>query len=111
MTGIANVSVALTRAELDLLLSLLGPVAADAWLFGSRVTGAAQRFSDVDVCILRPTTPDLMAAIPAARTACEESRFPYHVDISRFDDLPPNLQETVRRLGVKLSLAVPTGEH
>ena len=55
-------------------------VAATIWMFGSRVTGNAKKFSDIDLVIAanEPISFEIMAAIASD---FEESDLPYKVDI------------------------------
>jgi uncharacterized protein len=64
---------------LELLARLLPP-SARVWVFGSRATGRARRYSDLDLLIDagRPLSLDEAALL---REAFEESDLPYGVDI------------------------------
>jgi predicted nucleotidyltransferase len=64
---------------LDLLAQVL-PASAQVWVFGSRATGRARRYSDLDLLIDagRPLSRDEAALL---REAFEESDLPYRVDI------------------------------
>ena len=67
------------RIVLDLLAEHL-PQGAKTWVFGSRATGRARRYSDLDLAIDagRRLTLDESAML---REAFEESDLPYRVDI------------------------------
>jgi type I restriction enzyme S subunit len=67
------------RIVLDLLAEYL-PQRVEVWVFGSRATGRARRYSDLDLAIDagRRLTSDEAAAL---REAFEESDLPYRVDI------------------------------
>ena len=67
------------RIVLDLLAEHLPP-GATAWAFGSRATGRARRYSDLDLAIDagRRLTLDEAAML---REAFEESDLPWRVDI------------------------------
>jgi predicted nucleotidyltransferase len=56
------------------------PASAQVWVFGSRATGRARRYSDLDLLIDagRPLSLDEAALL---REALEESDLPYRVDI------------------------------
>lgn len=64
---------------LDIIALHLSP-AAQVWVFGSRASGRARRYSDLDLAIDagRRLTIDEMAIL---REAFEESDLPYRVDI------------------------------
>ena len=67
------------RLVLDLLAEHL-PQVRKVWVFGSRATGRARRYSDLDLAIDagRPLTSDEAGAL---REAFEESDLPYRVDL------------------------------
>ena len=56
------------------------PAEASAWVFGSRVTGRARRYSDLDLAIDagRPLSLDELAVLAEA---FRESDLPYRVDV------------------------------
>ena len=62
------------------LLAELLPASAHVWVFGSRATGRARRYSDLDLAIDagRPLSLDEAALL---REAFEESDLPYRVDL------------------------------
>lgn len=64
---------------LQLLAELL-PASARVWVCGSRATGRARRYSDLDLLIDagRPLSPDETGLL---REAFEESDLPYQVDV------------------------------
>ena len=79
MTGRIDVSPEHRRIVLDLLAEYL-PKAGKVWVFGSRATGRARRYSDLDLAIDagRRLTLDECAILAEA---FEESDLPYRVDI------------------------------
>jgi len=79
MTVRIDVSAEHRRIVLDLLAEHL-PHGGEVWVFGSRATGRARRYSDLDLAIDagRPLTLDEAATL---REAFEESDLPYRVDI------------------------------
>lgn len=78
-----NVKIDLSPEHRSLVLGVLSehlPASVRVWVFGSRVTGRARRYSDLDLSIDagRPLTVDESARL---REAFEESDLPYRVDI------------------------------
>jgi predicted nucleotidyltransferase len=67
------------RLVLDILRAHL-PRSTKAWVFGSRATGRARRYSDLDLAIDagRPLTLDEIAILTEAFS---ESDLPYRVDL------------------------------
>lgn len=78
-TGHIDVTADHRRLVLDILVANLPPN-IQIWVFGSRATGAARRYSDLDLAIDagRPLTLDERAALSEAFS---ESDLPYRVDI------------------------------
>lgn len=79
MTARIDLSAEHRQLVLGLLAELL-PASARVWVFGSRATGRARRYSDLDLAIDagRPLSLDEAALL---REAFEESDLPYRVDI------------------------------
>jgi uncharacterized protein len=66
----------------------------EVWVFGSRATGRARPFSDLDLLITRP--PSLSWAQRAAlREAFEDSALTFRVDIVVSDDLAGGFADRV----------------
>lgn len=67
-----------------------------AWVFGSRATGRARPFSDLDILLTLPTTLswDQRAQL---RDAFENSDLPFKVDVVEADRLEGPTAERVRR--------------
>jgi predicted nucleotidyltransferase len=79
MTVRIDVSAEHRRIVLDLLAEHL-PHGGEVWVFGSRATGRARRYSDLDLAIDagRRLTSDEASML---REAFEECDLPYRVDI------------------------------
>jgi len=73
----------MTPGQRQLVLGILAahlPHHVRVWVFGSRATGTARRYSDLDLAIDadRPLTIDEVAVL---REAFEESDLPFRVDV------------------------------
>ena len=69
------------------------------WFFGSRATGNARSFSDIDIALdagANPVPRDLMVRLSCA---LEESRIPFRVDIVDVYSASPAVRESVEREG------------
>ena len=64
--------------------------------FGSRVTGTAHRYSDLDLAILRPDplAPEVMEAL---KNAFSESDLPILVDVADWHDLPEGIRNMIEQ--------------
>ena len=93
----------LTDDEKMHLIRLLSKWTTNAVVFGSRATGKAKPFSDVDICLVGGVP---RSEVTLLREACDNSTFPYVVDLSRFEDLTESFQDAVKREGIPLRPAV-----
>lgn len=59
-------------------------------VFGSRATGKANKFSDLDLVILKPIEKSTFIAI---KNDFEDSNLPYKVDLIQWDDLDESFQQ------------------
>lgn len=62
------------------------------YVFESRTTFKAKKFSDLDICLYRQDklSSDIIWAL---KNDFEESNFPYFVDIVNYDDCDPTFQK------------------
>jgi predicted nucleotidyltransferase len=65
-------------------------------VFGSRVTGVAHRYSDLDLAILcpEPLAPEIMEAL---KDAFSESDLPILVDVADWHDLPEGMRNRIEQ--------------
>ena len=74
---------------------------AEVWVFGSRATGHARPFSDLDLLVTQP--PSLSWAQRAAlRDGFEASDLPFRVDVVEADSLAPGFASRVEAERVPL---------
>ncbi len=72
-----------------------------AVLFGSRVLGTHQPFSDLDVC-LKSDRKIAVAEIASLREKLSASNLAFKVDIVIYDEIPPSFQQIIDKQGVYL---------
>src|SRR6202171_5966741 len=94
-----------------LVLNILGahlPHNIKAWVFGSRATGRARRYSDLDLAIDagRRLTLDETARLSEAFS---ESDLPYRVDLVDWHDINDRWRQTIVAERVALTEAAPPG--
>ncbi|MCB2263348.1 MAG: nucleotidyltransferase domain-containing protein [Candidatus Thiosymbion ectosymbiont of Robbea hypermnestra] len=65
------------------------------WAFGSRVTGQARRYSDLDLVVMGDH-PLPSPALRALKEAFEESDLPFRVDVLDWADTDARFQEIIR---------------
>lgn len=89
------------RLVLQLLAAYLPPE-AKVWVFGSRASGHARRYSDLDLAIDagRPLTLDETAGLAEAFS---ESELPYRVDIVDWRTLDASFRKIIAKGRVPLS--------
>jgi type I restriction enzyme S subunit len=93
------------RLVLDILRNHLPPT-AKAWVFGSRATGRARRYSDLDLAIDagRCLTLDETARLAEAFS---ESDLPYRVDLVDWHGIDDGFQRIIADQLVALAEAAP----
>jgi hypothetical protein len=74
---------------------------AQAWMFGSRVSGKAKQWSDCDIALLS-ATPLNWQQLEQLKDAFSESNLPIIVDLSDWSKLPPFLQEKIEQQHVQI---------
>ena len=91
------------RLVLDILRAHL-PQSAKAWVFGSRATGRARRYSDLDLAIDagRRLTLDEIARLTEAFSG---SDLPYRVDLVDWRDIDDRWRQTIMAERVALTEA------
>jgi uncharacterized protein len=89
------------RLVLDILRAHL-PRSSKAWVFGSRATGRARRYSDLDLAIDagRPLTLDEIAILTEAFS---ESDLPYRVDVIDWREIDDRWRERIAAERVALA--------
>jgi predicted nucleotidyltransferase len=94
----------LTEKELAWLLeTVITPLkkqGAHVYIFGSRARGTHQRFSDIDILV--DTKDDLTSLISAIAEECENSNFPYKIDIVEDRSLADSFRPSVLADRVRL---------
>lgn len=78
----ANLPLALDEAELAILKAILSRHLPDAvvWVFGSRATGKAKKYSDLDLCV-KASQPLSLNVMSALAEDFSESDLPWKVDL------------------------------
>ena len=96
--------VALTPEQLHDVRQIIAQVipGARVWVFGSRATGKARPFSDLDLLLTQPSTLN-WAQRAALRDGFEASRLPIRVDVVESAGLAPGVAERIWSERVALS--------
>ena len=90
-------TIALSAEQRRIVRAILGailPSSATVWAYGSRATGRAGRFSDLDLAIDagRPLSVDETARL---REAFTESDLPFRVDLLDWQTVDENFRRTI----------------
>ena len=82
------------RSLVSTILNANLPPRAMVWVFGSRATGGARRYSDLDLAIDagRPLTLDEVGCLSEAFS---ESDLPYKVDVVDWHNLDTRFRQTI----------------
>ena len=93
----ARAAITLSAAQASLTRRLIDSVlpGAEVAVFGSRATGRARPFSDLDLLLLNPARLD-WAQRAALRDAFEASELPFRVDIVEAAGLAEGMAQRVR---------------
>lgn len=78
------------------------PPGVQVLAFGSRATGHAKPWSDLDLCLRGPVS---RSALSALREALVDSDLPWRVDLLFWDDLEESFQKIIARDGVDIAEA------
>jgi len=95
MTGSARPDLPVDQRRLVLtILAANLPAGTRAWVFGSRATGRARHYSDLDLAVDagRPLTLDEMARLAEA---FRESDLPYRVDLVDWRGIGDRFRQTI----------------
>jgi predicted nucleotidyltransferase len=87
----------LSAAEMAIVRAVLRahlPAGTQAWAFGSRATGSARRYSDLDLAVegAEPVGLDVMGEIAEALS---ESDLPYKVDVIDLRSVEPAFRAVI----------------
>jgi predicted nucleotidyltransferase len=72
------------------------------YVFGSRATGKAKRYSDIDLALIGQK-PVPIRILSSLHEALENSRLPYVVDVVDFQTASQQLREQISTQGVQLA--------
>ena len=103
MTGLSSVDLPVVHRRLVLnILRANFPASAKIWVFGSRATGRARRYSDLDLAIDigRPMTLDETAALAEAFS---DSDLPYRVDLVDWQEVDSRWRQKIMAERVALA--------
>jgi predicted nucleotidyltransferase len=103
MNAMAHTRLALTDDQRALLRSILDATVpgAKVVVFGSRATGRARPFSDVDLLVLEPQRLTWQQRT-ALLDALEASVLPFRVDVVEAADLPDRMRTRIEAEAVAL---------
>ena len=65
------------------------------WAYGSRVTGNARRYSDLDLVAF--PSPDQGKQVQELREAFEESDLPFRIDLFSWSEIPASFHQGIKQ--------------
>jgi type I restriction enzyme S subunit len=109
MTGALHIDLPVDhrRLVLDILHAHL-PQGAKVWVFGSRATGRARRYSDLDLAIDAGRRL-MLDEIARLNEAFSDSDLPYRVDLVDWHDIDDRWRQTIAAERVALTEAAHPG--
>ena len=107
MTGKIDLSADDRQLVCKILVTHLPP-AAKVWVFGSRATGRARRYSDLDLAVDagRPLTLDETAILAEAFS---DSDLPYRIDIVDWHAIDPGFRKVIAKTRIPLAATAAAG--
>jgi predicted nucleotidyltransferase len=102
MTGTIDLSADERAIVCDVLRTHLPP-GTRVWVFGSRATGTARRYSDLDLA-LEAETPLGLAVLADVVGALSESDLPYKVDVIDLRSVDPGFRALIEPEMVALAI-------
>lgn len=99
-------AVALDPQQLRVVRDVIARVlpGAEVWIFGSRATGKARPFSDLDLLLTKPSQLN-WSQRAALRDEFEASDLPFCVDVVESAELPVGLAQRIAGESIFLDLA------
>ncbi|WP_022948529.1 nucleotidyltransferase family protein [Methylohalobius crimeensis] len=93
----------LTAAQLDIVRRILAAHVpeCEVWAFGSRVTGKARPYSDLDLAV-KCAKPLSLQRLFRLQDAFEESTLPFRVDVADWQRLSDGFRERLASEGARL---------
>jgi predicted nucleotidyltransferase len=88
--------------EIRKVLSVHLPEGCEAYVFGSRVTGRAKKYSDVDIAVKSGEQRINSKVLAKLENAFEFSDLPYKVDIIDLNGIKDSFRDAIRDELVKL---------
>ena len=73
----------------------------EVWLFGSRATGTAKEFSDLDLAIIG-TAPLTLSQLALLENDFDESELPFKVDVVDWASTSDSFREIIRKTAIVL---------
>jgi predicted nucleotidyltransferase len=81
--------------------SILKKYPYDFYVFGSRATGYAKKFSDLDLCVMQELPAGILSQI---QEDFQESDLPFTVDVLIWDKCSKEFQELIKNDLVKVEI-------
>ena len=93
----------LDAVYLEVLLGLLNLHIPDTavWAYGSRVSGKARKYSDLDLVAFADTSQDKQ--ITDLKEAFEESNLPFRVELFVWDEIPEHFHNEIQNNHIELT--------
>lgn len=83
------------RLIIETLLTTYLPLNTQVWVFGSRATGTARQFSDLDLLLDWNSKPFPYQIKLQMMEAFDESELPYKVDLVDFNDISESFKQHI----------------
>lgn len=89
----------ITQQDFDILRDILQNIPYQALVFGSRIKGSQQKFSDLDIC-LKSDLPIPFADMATLKETLRESNLPFTVDVIDYHYISEGFKKIVDEEGI-----------
>ena len=97
----------ITPEDHNILLELLSDLSCEVLVFGSRIKGTHQKFSDLDLC-LKSNKPIPLTEIALLKDSLRQSNLPFTVDVIDFHAISEGFKNIVDRDGIDFKVTTPS---
>lgn len=99
-------TVYVSKEEYKIIADILQNVPYQVLVFGSRIKGTHQAFSDIDIC-LKSNSPIELSEMAELKNQFRESNLPFTVDLIAYDELSDSFKVHIDQEGIHFNALAP----
>ncbi|OGV52241.1 MAG: hypothetical protein A3F46_02570 [Legionellales bacterium RIFCSPHIGHO2_12_FULL_42_9] len=89
----------ITTEDYKILASIFQNLSCEVFVFGSRIKGTQQKFSDLDIC-LKTKNPTELIDIATLKETLTNSNLPFTVDVIDYNNVSKGFKKIIDHEGV-----------